>query len=121
MGMVGGFDMMAAMRVFRPNMAAGVMAVMAMRMRDMPARRGGGRPPGDRRAILRIDFVLRLDRNAMRMGDRAEGRKTLIIGVGRIDFFAIVYRARRGVREGRRRDQRGGKIIIETYRKTSSS
>lgn len=62
MWMVGGSRMtpMLPVRMLRPGMPAGVMAEMAMRMRDMPARWGGSRAPGDLAAVVRSGFVLAL-------------------------------------------------------------
>lgn len=94
--------------MFRPGAPAPMMTGMSMRARMSVARRRGGRGFGLLDIIGRSIRLGNLRSGAMRVGDRAERREAEIIGVGRLDLFTIVDRARSGDRDGGRRDQRRG-------------
>lgn len=89
------------------GMPAHMMTGMMARMRA-PVLAPGGSRAFRRRSLGRSAFARILCTDAAPMRDRPEYRQALVIRVGRLDFFAIVDRARSSVRDGRGGEQAHG-------------
>ena len=92
----------------RPTVAAGVTAIMGMAQILFGSRRDLGTGVFTGRACVLASGVPTIACGTMAARDGPEYGKALIIGVRRLNLFAIVDAARSGDRKSGDRDQRGG-------------
>jgi hypothetical protein len=97
------------------GVVARVAANMAMAQILIVGRRdlGIGGAINGRTRVLAATTIPTIPRDTMAARHRAEYGQALIIGVRRLNFFAIVDAARRGFRTNGGRDQGGGENTVQ--------
>lgn len=97
----------------RPTVAAGVAAIMGIAQILFGSRRDLGTGVFTGRACVLASGVPTIACGTMAARDGPEYGKALIIGIRRLNFFAIVDAARSGHRTGGGRDQGGGENTVQ--------